>query len=96
MKITGEWRTRSVFIDGKELHPKQSQKVRNHSPDGFSWGYGGSGPAQLALAIMMLVCSKEDAIFFYQDFKWEVIAPLPAQSDFEIEIDLLEWLNKAR
>ncbi len=26
--------------------------LANHSPDGFSWGYGGSGPAQLALAIL--------------------------------------------
>jgi len=25
--------------------------VRNHSPDGFEWGYGGSGPAQLSLAL---------------------------------------------
>ena len=24
----------------------------NHSPDGFEWGYAGSGPAQLALAIL--------------------------------------------
>jgi hypothetical protein len=24
----------------------------NHSPDGFEYGYGGSGPAQLALAIL--------------------------------------------
>jgi hypothetical protein len=26
----------------------------NHSPTGFEWGYGGSGPAQLALAILAL------------------------------------------
>ena len=26
--------------------------LRNHSPDGFEWGYGGSGPAQLALALV--------------------------------------------
>jgi hypothetical protein len=26
--------------------------LANHSPDGFEWGYGGSGPAQLALAIL--------------------------------------------
>jgi hypothetical protein len=25
--------------------------LRNHSPDGFQWGYAGSGPAQLALAL---------------------------------------------
>lgn len=28
------------------------QEIRNHSPDGFNWGYAGSGPAQLALAIL--------------------------------------------
>lgn len=27
-------------------------ELRNHSPTGFEWGYGGSGPAQLALAIL--------------------------------------------
>ena len=26
--------------------------LRNHSPDGFGWGYNGSGSAQLALAIL--------------------------------------------
>ena len=26
--------------------------LQNHSPDGFEWGYGGSGPSQLALAIL--------------------------------------------
>lgn len=25
--------------------------LANHSPTGFEWGYGGSGPAQLALAL---------------------------------------------
>jgi hypothetical protein len=29
-----------------------SLKVRNHSPTGFNWGYGGSGPHQLALGIL--------------------------------------------
>lgn len=27
--------------------------VRDHSPTGFAWGYGGSGPAQLALALLI-------------------------------------------
>ena len=35
------------------LSPLASQAVVNHSPDGFEWGYGGSGPAQLALGILM-------------------------------------------
>src|SRR5467141_965015 len=28
-------------------------EARNHSPTGFAWGYGGSGPAQLALALLI-------------------------------------------
>ena len=52
-KIVGDWISREVFIDGKVLDPKRSQEVINHSPDGFAWGYGGSGPAQLALAILL-------------------------------------------
>ena len=26
--------------------------LRQHSPTGFEWGFGGSGPAQLALALL--------------------------------------------
>jgi hypothetical protein len=51
--ITGNWETRDVFIDGRQLRPGKSQKIRNHSPNGFNWGYAGSGPSQLAIAIML-------------------------------------------
>lgn len=34
----------------RDLDPRLD--LRNHSPTGFAWGYGGSGPAQLALAIL--------------------------------------------
>src|SRR5204863_5783137 len=43
----------AVTMDGALLRPGRSQRVINHSPDGFAWGYGGSGPAQLALAILL-------------------------------------------
>jgi hypothetical protein len=35
---------------------KRERSLRHipfHSPDGFEWGYGGSGPADLALAILV-------------------------------------------
>lgn len=35
------------------LDPAPSLNVRNHSPTGFEWGYNGSGPAQLSLAILL-------------------------------------------
>lgn len=82
--LKGEWSTRKIWLDGKELRPERSQKVHNHSPDGFSWGYGGSGPAQLALAIVLELTGKKDG---YQEFKWNFVAGLP-QEDFEVESEL--------
>lgn len=81
--LKGIWRTRQVWLDGELLDPRPSQKVYNHSSDGFNWGYGGSGPAQLALAIVLKLTNKPDN---YPEFKWDVIARLP-QSDFEIEFN---------
>jgi Family of unknown function (DUF6166) len=50
----------------------------NHSPTGFSWGYGGSGPAQLALALLADALGDGDrAIRLHQDFKFKVVACWP-------------------
>lgn len=43
--------------------------LRNHSPDGANWGYGGSGPAQLALALCCHVLPDNVALGMYQRFK---------------------------
>lgn len=77
--IVGKWtRTAAggykVIVDGKILDPTPSQLLRNHSPDGFAWGYPGSGPAQLALALLLNFTNKEFAIENYQQFKFEVVA----------------------
>jgi len=83
--LAGDAETRSVSLDGLILDPKPSQKYHNHSPDGFNWGYGGSGPAQLALAIMLKLTGKPDG---YQHFKSKVIAALPQNKDFKIDFEL--------
>jgi len=83
--LRGEAETRRVWLDGEELTPEESQAYRNHSPDGFAWGYGGSGPAQLALAVMLQI--KGEA-FGYQEFKWKELATLGVDSDFEITFEL--------
>ncbi|PWU19901.1 MAG: hypothetical protein C5B50_05575 [Verrucomicrobia bacterium] len=50
-------------------------EVRNHSPCGFEWGYEGSGPAQLALALMLDATGDERiALRNYQGFKRDVVA----------------------
>lgn len=40
-----------IEVDGKRRELPRRYDIANHSPDGFEWGYGGSGPAQLALAL---------------------------------------------
>ena len=56
--------------------------LRNHSPTGFAWDYGGSGPAQLALALLSnyfgaTLGGRALAEALYQPFKFAVIAVLP-------------------
>lgn len=72
-----------VTKNGKKLSPAKSLKVHNHSPDGFAWGYGGSGPAQLALALLLEETgSPEFATKYYQLFKEQVIAMIEQDGDF--------------
>lgn len=75
--------------------------LRNHSPSGFGWGYAGSGPAQLALALLadaLLSADAPDALDearrFYQRFKFEVIATIPGRlRSWSIHRNLiLEWV----
>lgn len=52
-----------------------SLKLYNHSPDGFQWGYQGSGPAQLALAILLDLTEDPDlSVRLHQEFKRHFIA----------------------
>jgi hypothetical protein len=72
----------------------RSLKAFNHSP-GFSWGYGESGPAQFALAILLRHLPERDAVSLHRDFRWKSIAALP-QEDFETEINIREWIAEAQ
>lgn len=72
-----------VTVDGRPL--KKRFDIRKHSPAGFSWGYGGSGPAQLALAIMADFLEDDGAAqCAYQAFKAEVVARLPQDEGWEL------------
>ena len=65
-----------VTVNGHPLNPRLD--LWNHSPTGFEWGYCGSGPAQLALALLAdHLTDDEQALVFYQRFKWVVVVELP-------------------
>ena len=96
MQIRGKWDTGQVWIDDRELSPERSQALMNHSPTGFVWGYGGSGPAQLALALLLEIAHKtEMALLWYQDVKRYIIARLP-QADFTLDSqEIIDFIVKA-
>lgn len=72
-----------VTVDGRTL--KKRLDLRRHSPTGFSWGYSGSGPAQLALAIMADFLGDDNAAQrVYQAFKAEVVASLPQDEPWSL------------
>src|SRR5437867_10733564 len=78
--------TRLLFLDGKQIRPRDGQKLRNHSPFGFSWGYAGSRPAQAALGILLAWTRRTGlhdaiALAFYQDFKLDFVARWPINEE---------------
>lgn len=96
MTIVGNVLTREVFIDGFRLDPRVSQKVYNHSPDGFSWGYAGSGPAQLALAILLHYTDAKFAEEYYQRFKFDILCNLDQHRDLRLDPQKVKKWIKAR
>lgn len=86
----------AVFMDGRELTPDESLAVVNHSPTGFAWGYLGSGPAQLAMAVLLRAGVRPGhALLCYQDFKVQHIAPQP-HGPFALELDVARWASDWR
>lgn len=77
----------------RTLSPSPSRAIFDHSPDGFAWGYGGSGPSQLGLALLFdYTGDREFATKNYRQFTQEVISRLP--KDFQIEATLLDdWVG---
>jgi hypothetical protein len=70
----GEGRVVEILFDPRHVR---------HSPNGFEWGYGGSGPAELARYLtygvarhIKLPRDQWDGLD-YQQVKWEVVARVP-------------------
>jgi len=87
-----------VFRPRKAPYPLQErQDIINHSPTGISWGYGGSGPAQCALAILLdYLEDEEQARALYQHFKFRVIAGLPQNAEWTLTGRQIEQALKPR
>lgn len=65
-----------------------------HSPTGMEWGYGGSGPSDLARSILADFAGIKVADMFYQEFKRDFIAKQP-EKEFQISgQEILDWLKR--
>lgn len=60
--------------------------LANHSPDGFEWGYGGSGPSQLALAILADAFNDKTALRFYQRFRDMTVGCFKQDEPWELSL----------
>jgi len=78
-----------VTVDGTPLDYRFD--LLSASPSGFEWGYGGSGPAQLAIAILAHAYGDEFAKSNYQRLKDRIISELP-EDEWSLTIsDLDVW-----
>ena len=81
-----------VTVDGAKLNPRHD--LMNHSPDGFEWGYQGSGPAQLALAILAHHYGDDRAaLTHYHAFKSEIVARFDRDAWSFTSDQIVNWLT---
>ena len=70
-----------------------SLEIADHSPDGFNWGYDGSGSGQLALSILYEVTGNAElARNCYQMFKWDHVSRWGERWEIA-EREVREWLR---
>lgn len=84
--------TCSRDADGK-AHVNIPQRIHYHSPSGIEWGYGGSGPADLALNILSLYVEERTAYELHQQFKQDFITVMPHEGGTIKREDIITWLE---
>lgn len=91
--IEGNYKTKEVWINSKQLLFDDSKIIFDHFTPHFSWGSSGPGAAQLALAILFEITkNKKISMILHHVFKNEFFAHL-SQSDFKITLNIGEWFR---
>ena len=100
--------------DGDDVHAivrtNVPHLVVHHSPNGFEFGYGGSGPADLALNVCQFYLSSIGyhgervqcydgqcwslAWILHQDFKWRFISSAPREGITIPMVEIKHWFDE--
>lgn len=82
------------YAEGIPLHKERKLIHRvYHSPTGFEWGYGGSGPADLARSILWDFLGEEPERSLYQSFKNQFVAGWGDEWEITSE-EIKSWIIK--
>lgn len=95
--------------DGERVYTNVPHLITHHSPDGYEWGHGGSGPADLALNIVEaalrdlghdgenIECWRggcfREAWRLHQDFKRRFLADMPRSGGVISWEDVAGWVR---
>jgi hypothetical protein len=83
----------TVTLDGAPEEGYILEHRVRHSPTGFSWGYGGSGPADLARSILWDFLGNEPAPWLYQAFKFAYVGRWPQDGNWVLPAEeIRQWL----
>lgn len=101
-----------LYRSGELAETNLPRSVAHHSPDGFEWGYAGSGPADLALNILNAYIPpgfdghapvpcwhgycSQTAWQLHQPFKDRFLVSLPRSGRTIASDEILAWLDKRR
>jgi hypothetical protein len=79
---------RGIYVEapGQKVWPLHHHE--RHSPDGFNWGYLGSGPAEAARCILIDAVGQPQADRLYQTFKEKVVSQWPSMG---VDSPLARW-----
>ena len=95
MLFRGDYNQESFSVTYDDVPLELYLEHVNHSPCGFAWGYEGSGPSQLAFAMLYETTSNlQLSLGLYQQFKREYVARLPREESWQIPTwEIMSWIK---
>ena len=86
--------THKVYVHPKHEPKRELEHHVLHSPDGFSWGYSGSGCAELARCILWEHLGFEPHAALYQKFREDYIARFRIDQNWILSSEAIKaWLD---